>query len=334
MPGQVFIDPLTGLPETIVAGQTFVDPFTGLPETIIAGGPTLTGSYAAPPPVGLTVAPGVTGTFAVPGRGIGMMTPPVPPVLSETIVTPSGQVVVENFIPRPTVPSPVLVEGVTPSGNLVVESFIPRASTPPLVVESFPTLPQFAVEVPVPSGSYVGPTMFAPSGSYTPPVMVASIPPVGPLFNGEVIADEDTIERQRQAYKMDLDRQFHTGLAAIANEREAKRHMLKQQAEQAKAQFALQVQSQLDAQCLTLEGALNTKLLEFQENANYQRKGLEEKAAALSLDYQQKKASEELLQRQYMLQKQFVESELTIASEYQQKQAALASPMIATKYIQ
>jgi hypothetical protein len=261
----------------------------------------------------------MTGTFAVPGAR-AMMTPPVPPVVNETIVTPSGQVLVESFLPRPTVP-PFLVEGVTPSGQVVVEAF--------------PTVPQFpvAVEVPVPFGA--GSIRFPPvglSGSYTPPVVVASMPP-GPFFAGEVIADEDTIERQRQAYKVDLDRQFHTGLAAIANEREAKRHMLKQQAEQAKAQFALQVQSQLDAQCLTLESSLNTKLLEFQENANYQRKGLEEKAAALSLDYQQKKASEELLQRQYFLQKQFVESELTIASEFSQKQAALTSPMIATRFI-
>jgi hypothetical protein len=206
---------------------------------------------------------------------------------------------------------PVITEVVTPTGQVVVESFVP----------------------PRVSGSYVPPPQFAPSGSYTPPppAVAARIPPVGPLFNGDVIPDEDAIERQRQAYKFELERKFQIGLASIANEREAKRKMLKQQADQAKAQFALQVQSQLDAQCLTLESNLNTKLLEYQENANYQRKGLEEKAAALSLDYQQKKASEELLQRQYLLQKQFVESELAITSEYSQKQAALASPMMATR---
>jgi hypothetical protein len=139
------------------------------------------------------------------------------------------------------------------------------------------------------------------------------------------------VERQREAYREALDNQFHTGLAQIAAEREAKREFLKQQAEQAKAQFALQVQSQLDSKHLALDSGLNSKLMEFQETAMIHRKNLEEKAAGLTLDYQQKKASEELLQRQYMIQKHFVESERKLASEFIQKQGnSLRSKPIAT----
>jgi len=50
------------------------------------------------------------------------------------------------------------------------------------------------------------------------------------------------------------------------------------------------------------------------------RKVLEEKAAALTLDFQTRKANEDLLFKQYQIQKQFVDNERLLNEEFQQKQ--------------
>jgi len=138
------------------------------------------------------------------------------------------------------------------------------------------------------------------------------------------IPTPDTVAAQKSAYKSALDKQFAQALAQIENERETKKVMLRNQAQQQKDQYGLQARSQLEAKKLELDTRLNTQLATLQETAMQHRKVLEEKAAALTLDYQQKKANEELLVKQYQIQKQFVDTERGLMQEFQQKQNSAA----------
>merc|ERR1712118_148143 len=59
-----------------------------------------------------------------------------------------------------------------------------------------------------------------------------------------------------------------------------------------------------------------------------QRSALEQQAAALTLEYQQKKAEEEMLKKQYEIQRQFIDAENKLATQFNkvvgEEQAALA----------
>eukprot|EP00427_Karlodinium_veneficum_P054643 CAMPEP_0169408982 /NCGR_PEP_ID=MMETSP1017-20121227/58998_1 /TAXON_ID=342587 /ORGANISM="Karlodinium micrum, Strain CCMP2283" /LENGTH=385 /DNA_ID=CAMNT_0009516137 /DNA_START=32 /DNA_END=1186 /DNA_ORIENTATION=- len=265
----------------------------------------------APPPLIVSTgsyAPPASGSYAPPPLIVSTGSYCGPPVLALGSYTPAPLLAPTGSYCRP----PVLAVSAATVVPAAIGKLASGSYAPPILASPSPSTPSSRPRVIPSSGSHVPPVL-VPSGSYTPPVIAARIPASGSYCGPPLreLPDPETVERQREAYREALDNQFHTGLAQIAAEREAKREFLKQQAEQAKAQFALQVQSQLDSKHLALDSG---------ETAMIHRKNLEEKAAGLTLDYQQKKASEELLQRQYMIQKHFVESERKLASEFIQKQ--------------
>merc|ERR1712166_1018969 len=106
-----------------------------------------------------------------------------------------------------------------------------------------------------------------------------------------------------------LEKQYQDGAAAIAAEVRVRKEMLQETAKQQKAQYTLQVQSQLQAQNLLLDQQMNSQLMMLQEAAMAQKSALEQQAAALTLEYQQKKCEEEMLAKQFEIQKQYYEAE-------------------------
>merc|ERR1712028_323911 len=61
------------------------------------------------------------------------------------------------------------------------------------------------------------------------------------------------IQTQKDGYAKALEKQYQDGAAAIAAEVKVRKEMLGEQAKQQKAQYTLQVQSQLQAQNLLLD---------------------------------------------------------------------------------
>merc|ERR1719359_1078385 len=187
---------------------------------------------------------------------------------------------------------------------------------------------------PVTSGSYTAPPPVL-SGSLSVPVMASAVPagmpmmPGAPLIPGggsysappprEGLPDPDTVAKQKNAYKQALDKQFQHALKQIEGQKNAVKQIPRQNAQQQKDQYSLQARSQLEAKKWELDTQLNSQLIMLQETAMQHRKILEEKAAALTLDYQQRKASEELLVKQYHIQKQFVDKEVALNAEFQKK---------------
>merc|ERR1719379_3360518 len=121
-------------------------------------------------------------------------------------------------------------------------------------------------------------------------------------------------------------------LRLLLPRQKVKKEMLNETAKQQKAQFALQTQSQLQAQNLLLDQQMNSQLMMLQEAAMAQKTTLEQQAAALTLEYQQKKAEEEMLVKQYQIQKQYYDAEMKLAAQYQKITApGYAAPAPAVK---
>merc|ERR1719359_2217644 len=177
----------------------------------------------------------------------------------------------------------------------VAAGMVTYAAAPTTQVASYVAAPQMVTQ----GASYVA----APQG------------PPEPLTKG--IPDPASIKSQQDAYAKALEKQYQDGASAISAETKVKKEMLTETAKQQKAQYQLQVQSQLQAQNLLLDQQMNSQLMMLQEAAMAQKSALEQQAAALSLEYQQKKCEEEMLQKQYEIQKQYYDAETKLASAYQ-----------------
>jgi hypothetical protein len=143
-----------------------------------------------------------------------------------------------------------------------------------------------------------------------------------------VIPDPETVERQKAGYAKALEKQFADGVAQISAETKAKKEAMIAAAEQNKAQYKLQKEAEMQGQHLLLEQQKNSQMMMLQETVMAQKSALEQQACALALEYQQKKAQEEMMAKQYEIQKQYYEAEAKLATQYaavtQPRQAVVA----------
>jgi hypothetical protein len=132
------------------------------------------------------------------------------------------------------------------------------------------------------------------------------------------IPNPAVIQSQKDGYAKALEKQYQDGASAIAQEVKVRKEMIQEQSKQQKAQYSLQVQSQLQAQNLLLDQQMNSQMMMLQEAAMSQKSALEQQAAALTLEFQQKKAEEEMLVKMYEIQKKYDDAETKLAAQYQQ----------------
>eukprot|EP00427_Karlodinium_veneficum_P010245 CAMPEP_0169086454 /NCGR_PEP_ID=MMETSP1015-20121227/13707_1 /TAXON_ID=342587 /ORGANISM="Karlodinium micrum, Strain CCMP2283" /LENGTH=158 /DNA_ID=CAMNT_0009146619 /DNA_START=141 /DNA_END=617 /DNA_ORIENTATION=- len=145
-----------------------------------------------------------------------------------------------------------------------------------------------------------------------PAVVAASLlPPQQPSI------DPEAVEKQKAAYAKALEQQLVDGNAQIIEEAQRKKDALIAAARQQKAQYKLQKESELQTQHLQLDQQLQSQKMMLQEAVNAQHAALEQQAAALTLEYTQKKAEEEMLMKRYQIMKQYYDAEMQLAKQYQ-----------------
>jgi len=258
--------------------------------------------------------------------------------------------------------APRAMFGPMPTNGVMSGSYVPQvaaASAPPRAYISGSYVPPA-----VTSGSYTAAPMMACSGSYSaappmmaapgsvmappmmlpvgggsycaaPPVMSGSYSAAPPVMSGSYSAappprdlpNPGTVSVQKTAYKAALDKQYQQALAKIEIERDAKKQQARQMAQQNKDQFSLQARSNLEARKMELDTALNGQLTMLREAAIQHGRVLEEKAAMLTLDFQTKSANEDLMMKQYEINKQFVDCERLLELEWRQKQRGSKAPV-------
>jgi len=131
------------------------------------------------------------------------------------------------------------------------------------------------------------------------------------------IPEPSAIESQKVIYTKSLDEQLDQGAQVIQQQNQAKKNMLYESAQQQKVQLALQVDQQTKMQEMALDEQTNRDLMDLKHRAFEQRAVLEQQAAALVLEYQQRKMHEEFVVSQSEMQRQYMESAQKIETEAQ-----------------
>lgn len=208
--------------------------------------------------------------------------------------------------------------------------------TPPVVnMTSMQALPSNPYVTPTPSyvpPPYAGfsPMAMAPGmmavPSYVPPQQSASyVPaPTQPMQSTANIPDPDSIDRQRAAYHKSIDAQLNQQIQAIQQQAQREKQMLTKGSELEKAQAYVSVDQYAQQYGRALDEQTLSEMMRFQEESAQHRAILEQQAASLALEYNQKKAQEDMAFRQYEVQRQYY----TQYAKLQQMQTQLQQGVI------
>jgi len=156
-----------------------------------------------------------------------------------------------------------------------------------------------------------------------PPSLTAGIP------------DPASIERQKHSYAKGLDDQLKHGTDVLAQQLKQQSDYLFALADQRKRQYALQVDQEIKQREMDLAQQHNEQLLLLQQAAQQQKSALEHQANALLLEYNQKKAQEDLVYQQYQFQKRQYDTQIQYNEEMKdlQLQQAAAQQQVAQQKV-
>lgn len=154
--------------------------------------------------------------------------------------------------------------------------------------------------------------------------------PQAPQSLVQGIPDPSSISTQRNAYSQQLDRQLEEGSTILQQQLRQQTDYLHQVGNQQKRQYSLEVDQQMKSQEIQLVQQHNQQLLMLQQAAQQQKAALEQQANALLLDYNQRKASEDLGMQQYRFQTEQFEAQKKYSLEMKalQEQAMAAQHQV------
>lgn len=229
------------------------------------------------------------------------------------------------------------------AGSVVRQSVIVPAATPgvPSVPPALTAVPSFNAgptaatpKAPgTPAVSYV-PAVAAP-GSATPsyvPVVSAEQPAEPPPSLTAGLPDPESVERQKKEFAHNLDQQLKQGIALLEQQKREKTNYVHATADQRKKKYANQVDSQTSQTLLGIEQQHSQQLMLLQTAAAQQKALLDQQAMALKMEYEQKKAKEDMMQRHYQLQKHHFEAQQRLGTELDQLHKS--QPSLATAFVQ
>jgi len=220
----------------------------------------------------------------------------------------------------PTMVAPVMTSGsVTisqPTYSVVAptmqNTFAVPCAPPQHMVGSRPTIASEAMS----HGASRLPVSAMPQPSVQPSLSLEMKPP-GTLTQG--LPDPRAVEQQREQYMRTLDEQLKQGAEVLNAQLKQQQECLLRMGDQEKRQFGLQVDQRIKQQELELVQQHNQQLLMLQQAAQQQKAALEQQANALLLEYNQKKAAEDLASQMFKFEAESQEAH----KRYDQEMRAL-----------
>mmetsp|Transcript_96490 Transcript_96490/g.215019 ORF Transcript_96490/g.215019 Transcript_96490/m.215019 type:complete len:236 (-) Transcript_96490:66-773(-) len=155
-----------------------------------------------------------------------------------------------------------------------------------------------------------------------PAVVMAQLPhpqmqPISTARSTAALLDPASVAAQKEEYRQSLDDQLERGQQSLKDQNAERKRQLHEAAEQRKAALILEVEKQVKLQEMVLDEQLHQAMLGLKQAALDQRAALESQAAALTLEYQQRKMHEEYATTQAEMQRQHQESQTQLQSEVQ-----------------
>ncbi|CAE7638578.1 cspA [Symbiodinium pilosum] len=185
--------------------------------------------------------------------------------------------------------------------------------------------------LPMPGPGQAGPVYAAPvSGSQQDPASPASVDSDGtngPYTRG--FPDPASIEEQKKHYCRSLEEQLEEGNKSLQQQNVERKKQLHEAAEQQKQALLLHMDQQVKMQEMALDEQTNQAMMGLKKAALDQRAALEQQAASLTLEYQQRKMHEEFAATQAEMQRQYMDSHSKLQTEVQRYQNESKSKMHA-----
>merc|ERR1719183_3229704 len=169
-------------------------------------------------------------------------------------------------------------------------SYQPATVTQPLPVSSVISGAQ-AVAMSTPLGMPQMPPASGPDGTLQPPPRLTS-----------GIPDPTAIAKQREQYLKALEEQERQAISVLEQQRVQQVGLLRAQGDQQKKKFYLEVNQQVSQNDIVLTQQHSEQMMVLNQQYSQQRGILENQANSLIMDYQQKKAHEDMMMQQYQLQ--------------------------------
>jgi len=160
--------------------------------------------------------------------------------------------------------------------------------------------------------------------SVTGTMPVGAPPPQAPQVLTAGIPDPNAIESQKAAYTKGLDEQLRQGAAILNQQLKQQMDQLHQLGQQQKEKYFVQVDHEIKSQELGLVQQFKEQLLMVQQAASQQKRILGQQATSLIMEYNNKKAQEDLLMEEYQFAKKAFDSQMRFNEEFknlQQEQA-------------
>merc|ERR1719454_241664 len=199
-----------------------------------------------------------------------------------------------------------------------------------LTVLSPPAMVQTPMQLPRTGFSYVPPVPNAGMEQVAPAVQPP--PPQPPARLTQGIPDPMAIEQQKAAYSKGLDEQLRQGAAILNQQLKQQMDQLHQLGDQQKKKYFVQVDHEIKSQELGLVQQFKEQLMMVQQAAAQQKRILGQQATALLLEYNQKKAQQDLLMEEYGIAKSAYDNQVRFNNEFtslQQQQAAATQAAIS-----
>jgi len=164
-----------------------------------------------------------------------------------------------------------------------------------------------------------------------PSLSVAETPQPQALTQG--LPDPKQIESQRGAYMKGLDSQLKEGADVLNQQLKQQQEYLLRMGDQQKRQYGLQVDQDIKAKELELVQQHNHQLLMLQQAAQQQKVALEQQANALLIEYNQKKATEDLTSQMFHFENEAREAHKAYTTEIHglQTQMGLGAQQLAAQ---
>eukprot|EP00927_Polykrikos_kofoidii_P067351 TRINITY_DN62854_c0_g1_i1.p1 TRINITY_DN62854_c0_g1~~TRINITY_DN62854_c0_g1_i1.p1 ORF type:complete len:257 (-),score=51.70 TRINITY_DN62854_c0_g1_i1:129-899(-) len=141
-------------------------------------------------------------------------------------------------------------------------------------------------------------------GLHTPLPAPPQAPPPAALTNGLLAPPE--VETQKHNHVSNLDQQLKEGAESLSKQMKEQKEQVRNQADQHKALFALQVDQEMRLAEVHVNHVFASQVRELKRQSVQQRAILEQKALQLSIEFQGRKAEEDMLQQHHQLYKESV----------------------------
>lgn len=160
--------------------------------------------------------------------------------------------------------------------------------------------------------------------------------PVRPPRLTEGIPDPAGIERQKTAFARGIQEQLDQGIAALNEQLKQQTEFLHAIGDQKKRQLILEVDKDIKQKEMCLAQQHNQQVLLLQRAAQQQRAALEHQSTSLTLEYNERRAQEELQQQQYEYTLAHYQTQKKYMEEMQSLhiQGSIAEQQVATQQAQ